>query len=121
MLEHAKELARRFKYGGTRSLYHLDKRLGATIHDGHFKRVYLDYAIVYVAACERRKQVLDRCDHDALPHQRRSVADTRDVLRRGWYLEIIQVNSAENISGVGRCRFERYAGRLACVQPVSAC
>jgi hypothetical protein len=117
-LEHAQELARRFKLGCSRLLYEIDERFGAAVKYRHFERVNVNDAVIDVGAGERREQVLDCRDHHTLAHKRGRVAHARDMLRRGCHLEIIQVGSAKYVSRVGGRRPERYAGPLAGVKAV---
>jgi hypothetical protein len=50
--------------------------------------------------------MLDRSDHHARFHQRRGVADVRDMLRRGRNFEIVQIDAAKNVPCVGRGRLQ---------------
>ena len=49
--------------------------------------------------------MLDRGDHHARFHQCRGVADVRDMLRRGRNFEVVQIDAAKYVAGIGRGGF----------------
>src|SRR6185503_12797946 len=84
VLQHSQKLARGLQRRDPSLLNHLDERLGAAVSYRNLERVYINDAVVNLAARQRRKQVLDGRYHHTLSHQRGRVTHSRYKLRSRW-------------------------------------
>ena len=119
LLEHSKELARRFEGGCASMLDHLYEWLGASIEDWDLEGIEFYDAVVDVASSQGGEQMFDGGDHDALSHKGGSIANPCYILRRCRYLKVIEIGSPEDVARVCRRRTQCQPDWFARMQTVS--
>lgn len=79
----------------------LEKRLGGTVENGDFDIVEVDEDVVDAVGVGGGEKMLGGGEQDALLHEAGGVADASDVVAVGLDGEIVEVDAAEDNSGVG--------------------
>jgi len=93
--EHSQICPRSFEFDHSRFPDQIDPLPAAAVEYRHFQRIDLDDGIVHTTSQKRREEMLDRRNHDSGFHERRRIADVRNILRRRLDLEIAQIRPPE--------------------------
>jgi hypothetical protein len=80
----------------------LEERFGGTVENGNFNVVEVDEDVVDAGGVEGGEKMFRGGEQDALLHKPGGIADTRNILAVGFNGEIVEVDAAEDDSGVRR-------------------
>jgi hypothetical protein len=83
-------------------LEHLHEGLGGAVKNRHLNRVNVDEYVVDSAGIDRREQMLCGGEQNALLHQARCIADTRNVMALRLDVKIVEICSAKNNASTSR-------------------
>jgi hypothetical protein len=78
----------------------LEEGLGGTVKDGDFDVVEVDEDVVDPVGVGGGEKVLSGGEQDALLHEAGGVADASDVVAVGFDWEIVEVDAAEDYTGI---------------------
>ncbi len=116
-LQYADELLRRILLFNARRLNQEDKRAGAAVHDGHFRPIDFDMAVIDTQPRERRHQVFDGGDFIAVFDEgRRKLGFPHIKGMAGNFNRLRQINPVKDDAGIRRRRAQRQTNLLARVQ-----
>lgn len=99
----------------------LEERLGGTVENGDFDVVQVDEDVVDAEGIGGGEKMLGGGEQDALLHKAGGVADASNVVAVGFDGKIVEVNAAENDTGVRRSREKPELSVDTGVEPHTLC
>jgi hypothetical protein len=88
----------------------LEERFGRAVQDGDFDVVQVDEDVVDAVRIRGGEEMLGGGQEDALLHEAGGVADAGDVVAMGFDGEIVEVDAAENNTGIRGSRLKAELG-----------
>ena len=99
-----------------------NERSGTSIHDRHFGSRQIDNQVIDPESGQRRHQVFNRCDLDAILDECGAEHRLADQLRIGRNIDrLVEVDATKHDAGIHRRRSQRHINLVARVQSDSGC